>query len=174
MEKEQVILVDENDNPIGVMGKMEVHRKGLLHRAVSVFIFNSDGKWLIQQRDTRKYHSGGLWSNAACSHPRPGENNCDTAERRLKEEMGLDVRLTEIFHFTYRAEFSDQLTEHELDHIFIGYSDMQPEIDPVEAMDWSYLSSDELLGDIAVSPEKYSIWFRLLTPKVFEYLKPKL
>ena len=118
-----VILVDENDNETGMMEKMEAHQKALLHRAISVFICNTKGEWLLQRRASNKYHSSCLWTNACCSHPHPGETYSKAASRRLKEEMGIETLLTEIFSFTYKANMENGLTEHELDHVFVGITD---------------------------------------------------
>lgn len=171
IKEEQVILVDKNDNEVGILNKTEVHRKALLHRAVSVFIVNSEGKWLIQQRAVNKYHSGGLWSNATCSHPRPNETNREAAERRLHEEMGLRTKLTEIFQFIYKAELDHGLTEYELDHVFIGISDEIPEINPSEVIAWKYISESKLRNDMNIHPENYTVWFRLINQKVDEHIK---
>ena len=138
--EEQVILVNEKDEPIGLMGKMEAHEKGLLHRAFSVFVFNSKQEVLLQQRAACKYHSPNLWTNTCCSHPRAGETNQQAGERRLQEEMGLQVPLREVFSFIYKAPFDNGLTEHEYDHVLVGYSDAQPQINPEEVASWKWLS----------------------------------
>src|SRR5690606_3613335 len=135
-KQDYVILVDENDNETGTMQKMEAHQKALLHRAISVFICNSNGEWLLQKRALQKYHSNGLWTNTSCSHPFPGESNLDAANRRLFEEMGIKAGLTEIFTFIYKEQLDNELTEHELDHVFFGISDVEPEINPDEVDDW--------------------------------------
>jgi isopentenyl-diphosphate delta-isomerase len=166
-----VILVDERDNHIGEMEKMEAHRKGLLHRAFSVFIFNSKGEMLLQQRARQKYHSGGLWTNACCSHPLPGEKVSDAASRRLFEEMGFVVPIEKIFDFTYRAEFENGLTEHEFDHVFYGIYNDPVEFNREEVMDYCYRSVEAVREDLERSPEKYTAWFRIVFPNVIEWTK---
>ena len=169
MENE-VILVDTNDNPIGRMEKMEAHKKAILHRAVSVFICNSKGEWLLQQRTMDKYHSKGLWANTCCSHPYPGETAHEAANRRLREEMGMSAELKKLFHFTYKAELENGLTEYELDHIFFGVSDTLPTPNPEEVMNYKYISASELNRDIVSNPDKYSAWFKLLFERVHQYI----
>lgn len=158
---EQVILVDKNDVPTGQMEKLEAHQKGLLHRAFSVFIFNSKNELLLQQRAKGKYHSAGLWTNTCCSHPRMGENNLDAANRRLDEEMGMTCDLKYAFNFLYKADFEDGLTEHELDHVFIGYSDVQPIINREEVESFRYTSLDSLQEDIKNHPNHYTSWLKI-------------
>lgn len=164
----QVILVDKKDNPIGIMDKLEAHEKGLLHRALSVFIFNSEGKMLIQRRALTKYHTPGLWSNTACSHPMIGEETIDAARRRLKEEMGLTTNLTFSFSFLYEASFINGLTENELDHVYLGFSDDKPEFDSREVCDYKYMSAEDLEKDVNDFPEKYTPWFKICLKKVLE------
>ena len=164
--EEQVILVDEKDHSIGLMGKMEAHQKGILHRAISVFIVNSKGEWLLQQRHSDKYHSGGLWSNACCSHPRPGESTEEAAERRLMEEMGLKSDLDKLFGFTYHENINNGLTEHEFDHVFIGFSDDVPEVNPIEVKDWKYLSFSEIQTEAKNTPEDFTVWFLKIMDRV--------
>ena len=158
---EQVVLVDGNDVELGLMPKLDAHKHGVLHRAFSVFIFNSAGEMLLQQRALDKYHSGGLWSNACCSHPRPGESNVDAAARRLYEEMGIKCTLTEAFSFVYRSELENGLIEHEFDHVFVGVSDDEPQPDPIEVGSWCYLKHEALSGMINDHPEQYTEWFKL-------------
>ena len=160
--EEQVILVNEKDEPIGLMGKMEAHEKGLLHRAFSVFVFNSKQEVLLQQRAACKYHSPNLWTNTCCSHPRAGETNQQAGERRLQEEMGLQVPLQEVFSFIYKAPFDNGLTEHEYDHVLIGYSDAQPQINPEEVASWKWLSLEAIKEDILQAPERYTAWFKII------------
>jgi len=162
----QVVLVDENNKELGTMEKIEAHKKGLLHRAVSVFIFNSKGEWLLQQRALHKYHSKGLWSNTSCTHPYPDETSKHAAERRLYEEMGLDVSLEEIFSFTYKIELENGMIEHELDHVFVGFSDNIPLINREEVESWKYLLVEDLKKDLIQNPDKYSFWFREIFDKV--------
>lgn len=159
--EEQVILVDDNDTEIGAMPKMEAHRLGVLHRAFSVFVFNSKGEMLLQRRASGKYHSAGLWSNTCCSHPRPGELVGDAAVRRLKEEMGMVCKVKEIFSFIYNARLSNDLIEHEYDHVFMGTSDTLPFPNGQEVCEWVYLSPEVVVGEIERYPENYTAWFKL-------------
>lgn len=163
-EKVFVVLVDELDNQVGTMEKMEAHRKALLHRAVSVFIMNSKGEWLMQQRALSKYHSSGLWSNTCCTHPNPGESYSEAAHRRLMEEMGMECELEELFDFIYKIKLDNELTEHELDHVFIGVTDVMPEINREEVEDWKYMKLEDIKIDVLKNPESYSYWFR----KIYE------
>jgi len=172
MEK-QVILVNEKDEPIGLMGKMEAHEKGLLHRAFSVFVFNSKQEVLLQQRAACKYHSPNLWTNTCCSHPRAGETNQQAGERRLQEEMGLQVPLQEVFSFIYKAPFDNGLTEHEYDHVLIGYSDAQPQINPEEVASWKWLSLEAIKEDILQAPERYTAWFKIIFKEFYHHLLSK-
>jgi len=158
MTNEMLILVDQNDHQIGLMEKMETHEKGLLHRAFSVFILNSKGEILLQQRAFGKYHSPGLWSNTCCSHPLAGEITLDAAHRRLFEEMGMKAELFPVYQFLYKAEFENGLTEHEYDHVFVGVSDDEPNLNPDEVADWKYISIDDLALDLKSYPELYSVW----------------
>jgi isopentenyl-diphosphate delta-isomerase len=171
--EEQVILVNEKDEPIGLMGKMEAHEKGLLHRAFSVFIFNSKQEVLLQQRAACKYHSPNLWTNTCCSHPRAGETNQQAGERRLQEEMGLQVPLQEVFSFIYKAPFDNGLTEHEYDHVLIGYSDAQPQINPEEVASWKWLSLEAIKEDILQAPERYTAWFKIIFEEFYHHLLSK-
>ncbi len=170
METKHVILVDQNDIPTGTMEKMEAHQKGLLHRAYSIFIFNSKKELLLQRRALNKYHSGGLWTNTCCSHPLPQENLKESAQKRLKEEMGFDCILNHSFHFIYKTELDNKLTEHELDHVFIGYYDKSPELNIQEAMDWKYLGINEIKHSIESNPEQYTAWFKIIFEKVLEHI----
>lgn len=166
-----VILVNENDQSVGSMEKMEAHRKGLLHRAFSVFLFNSKGDLLLQQRAIDKYHSGGLWTNTCCSHPFPEEDVTDAAHRRLQEEMGMDVPLRFLFKFHYKAPFENGLTEHEIDHVFIGYSDKRPVINPEEVAGYKYMDMETIRQEIEHKPEKYTAWFRIVFNRLWEEVK---
>ena len=161
-----VILVDKEDNPIGQASKVEVHNKGLLHRAFSIFIFNSAGEILMQQRALNKYHTPGLWTNTCCSHPKPEENILSAANRRLSEEMGLKSDLKYLFKFEYYAKFDNNLIEHEIDHIVIGYSDIEPIINKDEVNDYKYMKISELQEDVKINPENYTIWFKLIFEKL--------
>jgi isopentenyl-diphosphate Delta-isomerase len=171
MDDEYVILVDGYDNPTGVMEKMEAHRKGFLHRAFSVFIFNHQGELMLQQRSFSKYHSPGLWTNTCCSHPRIDEENLAAAHRRMKEEMGFDCDLDEAFSFTYKAVVGNGLIEHEFDHVFIGKYDESPLINPEEAANWKFANMTELRKDILTYPEKYTVWFRIALSEVENYFE---
>ena len=171
--EEQVILVNEKDEPIGLMGKMEAHEKGLLHRAFSVFVFNSKQEVLLQQRAACKYHSPNLWTNTCCSHPRAGETNQQAGERRLQEEMGLQVPLREVFSFIYKAPFDNGLTEHEYDHVLIGYSDAQPQINPEEVASWKWLSLEAIKEDILQTPAQYTAWFKIIFEEFYHHLLSK-
>lgn len=168
---EIVILVDKNDRPVGKMEKMEAHEKGILHRAFSVFIFNDKNELMLQQRALSKYHSPGLWTNTCCSHPREGEKTIDAAHRRMMEEMGFDCDFEEAFDFIYKSEVGQGLTEHELDHVFIGHNNEQPKINPDEVNDWKYMSMDSVRAEMKSNPEKYTVWFRIAFDEVWEYLQ---
>ena len=167
---EEVILVDDSDKPLGVMEKMEAHRRALLHRAFSVFIFNSAGEMLLQRRALSKYHSGGLWTNACCSHPRPDEETCEAARRRLSEELGFAVPLEKIFDFTYRSEFDNGLTEYEFDHVYIGYYDQRVYPNPEEVSEYRWLSLEAVQGELAAFPSTYTSWFHLAFPLIRSWL----
>ena len=167
-EEEKVILVDESDHAIGEMDKMEAHRDGVLHRAISILVFNSRHELLLQQRSLSKYHSPGLWTNTCCSHPRPGEPSPMAAHRRLKEEMGFECQLNKVFDFIYRAEFDNGLTEHELDHVYIGYYDRDPVINPEEADNFKWSPVSGLLEEMQMNPTGYTVWFRLILEKIQE------
>ena len=165
--KEEVILVNEADEQVGVMEKMEAHEKGLLHRAFSVFIFNDKGEMLLQQRALNKYHSGGLWTNACCSHPRPGEDTLQAAKRRLKEEMGIETNLNFKTTFTYKTNFENGLTEYEYDHIFTGNYNSDPEINPSEVHSFCWKSIESTKNSIKTLPQIYTSWFKIALEKVF-------
>ena len=168
-----MILVNELDEPVGFMEKMEAHEKALLHRAFSVFIFNSKGEMLLQQRAMEKYHSAGLWTNACCSHPRPGEETHVAALRRLQEELGFTTTLGEIFDFTYRSEFENGLTEYEFDHVFTGVYDKEIFPDRAEVGDHCFMTIDAIEDDLVLRPEKYTAWFRLAFPLVRKWMDQK-
>ena len=148
MSEEKVILVDKNDNQVGLMPKLEAHEKGVLHRAFSIFIFNSKYELLLQKRSSSKYHSGGLWTNTCCSHPREGEDILDAANRRLDEEMGIKTSLRKVYDFIYKAELDNQLTEHEFDHVFYGVCDNDPILNKDEAEDFKWVDMEKLNNDI--------------------------
>lgn len=164
------MLVDESDNQIGEMEKMEVHQKGLLHRAFSVFILNSKTEMLLQQRADTKYHSAGLWTNACCSHPGTGENVLTAALKRLKEEMGFVTNIEHAFSFMYRAEFDNGLIEHEFDHVFVGQYESAISPDEKEVKDYCYMSMEAIEAAISSHPQKYTSWFKIAFPKMQEYL----
>jgi len=159
---ENIILVDENDNPIGTMEKMEAHRRGLLHRAFSVILFNSNGEILLQKRSSKKYHSGGLWTNTCCSHPSPDESIKDASRRRLMQEMGIDLQPEFAFRFIYKTDLDNNLIEHELDHVFIGAFDGIPVINREEVDEWKFVNLQSLRIDMERSPESYTEWFKLI------------
>lgn len=158
---DQVILVDEQDREVGVMEKMQAHVEGRLHRAISVFVFNSKNELLIHQRAHSKYHSSGLWSNTCCSHPMPGETSEAAAVRRLQEEMGMTCELYESFSFVYKAHLDRELTEFEFDHVFTGQTDDEPVLNPDEVAAWKYISFKDLQADILMHPENYTEWFKI-------------
>ena len=158
---EQVILVDEQDHQIGLMEKQAAHLEPHLHRAFSIFIFNSKGELLMQQRALSKYHSPGLWTNTCCSHPRDGETLAEATQRRLGEEMGMHCEMHEVYTFIYKAPVGQGLTEHEFDHVFIGQNDETPSINREEVESWKYMSLDELSEDIQLHPELYTEWFKI-------------
>lgn len=169
---EQVILVDEHDNELGVMEKMQAHREARMHRAFSVFVFNKNNELMLHKRASHKYHSGGLWTNTCCSHPRPGEKAEDAALRRLSEEMGFTCPVTKKFHFTYCRKLDNELTENELDHVFIGYFDREPLLNPEEVEDWKWISKKELQESIAKTPEIYTEWFKIIVAEYSQQIFP--
>ena len=170
MEEEKVILVDENDNQIGLMPKMEAHEKAVLHRAFSVFIFNDKNELMLQQRALHKYHSPGLWTNTCCSHQRDGESNIEAGKRRLNEEMGFVANLRETTSFVYKAPFDNGLTEHELDHVMIGNYNKEPIINKDEVASWKWMPLEDVKVDIALRPEKYTAWFKIIFEKFYEHI----
>ena len=171
MSEEKVILVDKNDNQVGLMPKLEAHEKSLLHRAFSIFIFNSRYELLLQKRASSKYHSGGLWTNTCCSHPREGEDTLDAANRRLDEEMGIKVSLRKVYDFIYKAELDNQLTEHEFDHVFYGVCDRDPKLNKDEAEDFKWVDMETLNNDIIKNEDIYTVWFKIAFEYFYNYLK---
>jgi isopentenyl-diphosphate delta-isomerase len=169
--EEQVILVDEQDNPIGLMPKLEAHQKAVLHRAFSVFIFNDKGELMLQQRAKHKYHSPGLWTNTCCSHQREGESNVQAGKRRLQEEMGFTTELREVTSFIYKAPFDNGLTEHEFDHVLLGYYEDDPLINPDEVASWKWMPLEEVKNDIDNHPDIYTVWFVIIFTKFYNDLK---
>lgn len=168
---ERVILVDEMDQPQGSMEKLRAHEEGRLHRAFSIFLFNSNQELLIHRRASEKYHSGGLWTNTCCSHPRPGETVIDAAHRRLEEEMGLKAEMEHKFHFIYKAKLDKGLIEHELDHVLFGFSDDKPNINPEEVDAWKYISMTSLEQQIRETPEAFTAWFKIAFNEVKAHLE---
>lgn len=167
---EELILVDENDVQTGTAEKMEAHRHAMLHRAFSVFIFNSKGEMLLQQRALSKYHSGGLWTNACCSHPYNGESTQHAAEKRLLEEMGFTTSLKKAFDFIYKTIFENGLTEYEYDHVFTGSYEGSIQPSSAEVMDYCYMNMAEIKLSIGSHPQKYTEWFKIAFPKLENYL----
>jgi isopentenyl-diphosphate Delta-isomerase len=169
--EERIILVDDHDRQLGVMEKLEAHERGALHRAFSVFLYTSDGRVVLQRRARGKYHSGGLWTNACCGHPRPGEEVREAAQRRLFEEMGIRCELQFRFEFQYRAALDNGLVEHEIDHVFTGVFDGTPVIDPDEVESWSALSMEELRERVRREPDTFTAWFPLVLSRVCALLE---
>ena len=165
---ENVILVDELDNEVGLMPKIEAHEKAVLHRAFSVFVFNDDNELMLQQRAKDKYHSPLLWTNTCCSHQRKGETNISAGKRRLQEEMGFSWELEEVFSFIYKAPFDNGLTEHELDHVMIGYYNGEPEINPEEVESFKWMLLDDVKIDIEKNPDDYTAWFKIIFEKSYD------
>ena len=165
-----VILVDRNDNPLGTMEKLKAHEEGVLHRAFSIFLFNDNGELLLQRRNENKYHSGGLWTNTCCSHPKPGEKIIDGAKTRLMEEMGIEAPFKFAFSFIYKAEFENGLTENEFDHVFIGKFSGIPYPNPEEVSEWRYLSIESISQEIIENPKDYTAWFKIVLPKLEKFL----
>jgi isopentenyl-diphosphate Delta-isomerase len=166
----KLILVDEHDVPVGTVDKMEAHEKALLHRAFSVFIFNSKGDMLLQQRAISKYHSGGLWTNACCSHPYAGQDTIAAAEKRLQEEMGFTTPLQKAFEFVYQAAFDNGLTEYEYDHVFVGEYEGNILPDKNEVEDYCFMGMEAIKNAIQSHPQKYTEWFKIAFPKLEGYL----
>ena len=171
MTEEKVILVNEKDEQIGLMPKMDAHEKGLLHRAFSVFIFNDRNELMLQQRAHSKYHSPGLWTNTCFSHQREGESNVEAGRRRLMEEMGFSTELQDTTSFIYKAPFDNGLTEHEFDHILVGKFNMEPEINPEEAADYKWLTLEEVKKDMKENPHIYTEWFKIIFEKYYQTIE---
>ncbi len=173
MIEEQVILVNEKDEQIGLMPKLEAHEKAVLHRAFSVFIFNDKNELMLQQRASDKYHSPLLWTNSCCSHQRNGESNIEAGKRRLQEEMGFVCELKEVTSFIYKAPFDNGLTEHELDHIMIGYFNENPKINKDEVESFKWMTVEEVKNDMAEHPEIYTEWFKIIFEKYYSFISKK-
>ena len=171
MSEEKVVLVDKKDFQLGLMPKLEAHRKGVLHRAFSVFVFNSSKLLLMQKRSSLKYHSPGLWTNTCCSHQRDGESTVDAAKRRLNEEMGLNVDLKETFSFIYKANLENGLIEHEFDHVLVGFTDFNPKINTNEVEDWKWIDLSLLELDLDKNPNIYTEWFKIIFKRVKGYIE---
>jgi len=170
MKEEYVILVNEQDEQIGLMPKMEAHEKALLHRAFSVFVFNEHNELMLQQRALDKYHSPGLWTNTCCSHQRDGESNIEAGKRRLQEEMGFVVDLEESISFIYKAPFDNGLTEHEFDHVLLGKYNDSPIINPEEVASWKWMSLEEVKSEMIRHPEMYTAWFKIIFSKFYKHI----
>lgn len=170
MEEEKVILVNENDEQIGLMPKLEAHQKAILHRAFSVFVINSKNELMLQQRAQHKYHSPGLWTNTCCSHQREGETNIGAGMRRLQEEMGFITTLKDSVSFIYKAPFDNGLTEHEYDHVLIGKYEKDPVINPEEVADWKWMSIEKVKQDMLDHPEAYTEWFKIIFEKFYSHI----
>lgn len=164
-----IILVNERDEQTGIGEKMAVHKQGLLHRAFSVFIFNKNGEMLLQQRSMNKYHSPGLWTNTCCSHPLPGEETINAANRRLHEEMGFQTQLEEVFDFIYKADMENGLIEHELDHVFVGEYDGSLHLAADEVMEYRYATMEELKRELLEKPGQFTAWFNIAFPRIYKW-----
>ena len=170
MIEEHVIVVNEKDEKIGLMPKLEAHKKAVLHRAFSVFIFNSKNELMLQQRAAHKYHSPLLWTNTCCSHQRDGESNKEAGTRRLKEEMGFTTSLREVTSFIYKAPFDNGLTEHEFDHVMLGHYESDPTINREEVESWKWMPLETVKEDILTQPELYTAWFKIIFDKYYKHL----
>jgi len=173
MGEDKVILVDKNDFQRGTMDKLEAHKKGILHRAFSVFIINDKDELLLQQRAFSKYHSPGLWTNTCCSHQCEGETSIEAAKRRLMEEMGISTSIKYLFSFTYKAELDNGLIEHEFDHVLYGKTTQNPKVNSNEVASWKWLSIELILKDLQINQEKYTVWFKIVFKRFYDYLKNK-
>ncbi|MAI28530.1 MAG: isopentenyl-diphosphate delta-isomerase [Flavobacteriales bacterium] len=171
--EENVIIVDKNDNQIGLMPKLDAHKKGILHRAFSVFVLNNNNEIMLQKRAYNKYHSGGLWTNTCCSHQREGENSIEAGKRRLLEEMGFETELKIITSFIYKVEFENGLTEHELDYLLIGKFLKSPVINKQEVADWKWMKIELIADDIKLNPNNYTSWFKIIFDKFQNKIKIK-
>lgn len=170
MKEEEVILVNQENEQIGTMPKMEAHEKALLHRAFSVFVLNDQGEIMLQQRAAAKYHSPMLWTNTCCSHQRVGESNIEAGKRRLQEEMGFETELKELFSFIYKAPFDNGLTEHEFDHVMLGNFNAEPNTNPDEVEAWKWMLPEDVKEDIANNPNEYTVWFKIIFEKFYQHV----
>lgn len=170
---QEVILVTENDTEVGRCEKMYAHEQGLLHRAFSIFLFNSHGEMLLHKRAMAKYHSGGLWTNACCSHPAPDVPIELSLQERLQFEMGMQCPLAHAFHFVYKAHLDHEMIEHEFDHVYIGVTDARPDPNPKEVDEWQYFNTEELQKMIEKNPELFTAWFKIALPKVLKHIENK-
>lgn len=173
MPVEYVLLVNKNDQPLGTMEKITAHEKGELHRAFSVFVFNNKGELLLQKRASEKYHSGGLWTNTVCSHPKAGEDVAASAKRRMVEEMGFECEISKAFTFIYKSNVGDGLTEHEYDHVFFGFSDATPDPNPEEVEGWKYVDMNWLNKDVNENPDDYTVWFKIALKEVNQHIESR-
>jgi len=171
VREEEVILVNTSDEVLGTMPKMEAHRQAVLHRAFSVFVLNDEGQLMLQQRAADKYHSPLLWTNTCCSHQRIGETNLEAGKRRLYEEMGFETELKDLFSFIYKAPFDNGLTEHELDHVLLGYYTGEPRINPEEVASWKWMGLEEVRADLKARPELYTAWFRIVFERFYDHIR---
>ncbi len=169
MSEEKVVLVNEKDEKMGLMEKLEAHEKAVLHRAFSIFLFNSKGELLLQQRALTKYHTPGLWTNTCCSHPRDGESLDEATTRRLMEEMGMTAKMEKAFDFIYKAEVGQGLIEHEFDHVFVGYTDQIPTINKEEVESYRYATLTQIREEISLNPEHFTVWFRIAFDRVEDH-----
>jgi len=174
MNFNEVVLVDTNDNPLGVMEKIEAHRHGVLHRAFSIFLFNGKGDLLLQKRASDKYHSPGLWTNTCCSHPMPGESIDSAANRRLMEEMGMSCVMVKAFDFIYKAQLDQDMVEHEFDHVFFGTTEESPVINEAGVGDWKWMPLYDVYIDVQLNPARYTEWFKIALPNVMKYFNVRL
>lgn len=174
VKENMLVLVNENDEPVGLMEKMAVHKNALLHRAFSVFLFNSSGQMLLQRRALEKYHSGGLWTNTCCSHPFPDETLVQAASRRMKEELGVDALAEPAFNFIYKAALDNELTEHEFDHVLVGTYDGEVFPNKDEVSDYCYMSMQELRASLQENPQQYTAWFKIAFPMLEAHLENKI
>ena len=168
--EEQVVLVNEQDEVLGLMEKMQAHENGILHRAFSVFLFNGKGEMLLQKRAAGKYHSPNQWTNAVCSHPRIDETYLEGAKRRLKEELGIEAELSEKFNFVYKADVGQNLWEHELDHVFTGNFEGEVHLNADEVSEIRYISMEDLDREMTASPQNFTEWFKIILAEYKHHL----